>query len=70
MLTRDEGTRIIESRTPRSDLAPDASLPDDTRIWAALQDVSGGAWGGSVYDVEAILRVIEAGREALKNAEC
>jgi putative YjhG/YagF family dehydratase len=58
----DDGTRILESRSPRPDLAPDANLPDDTRIWAALQDVSGGAWGGSVYDVDAILRVIEAGK--------
>jgi putative YjhG/YagF family dehydratase len=58
----DEGTRILERRAPRADLAPDANLPDDTRIWAALQDVSGGAWGGSVYDVDAILRVIEAGK--------
>ena len=62
-----EGARILERRKPRPDLAEDANLPDDTRIWAALQDVSGGAWGGSVYDVDAILRVIAAGKEALKN---
>ena len=35
----------------------------DTRLWAALQEVSGGTWGGSVFDVDAILRVIEAGRK-------
>jgi hypothetical protein len=29
-------------------------LPDDTRLWAALQRI-GGTWGGSVYDVEAIV---------------
>ena len=29
------------------------------------QDVSGGAWGGSVYDATAILRVIAAGKRAL-----
>ena len=62
----DEGTRILDRRAPRPDLAPDSHLPDDTRIWAALQGVSGGAWGGSVYDVEAILRVIAAGTKALK----
>jgi hypothetical protein len=61
----EEGTRILDSRTPRSDLAPDAKLPDETRIWAALQDVSGGPWGGSVYDAEAILKVIAAGKDAL-----
>jgi hypothetical protein len=46
-------------------LAPDPALPADTRLWAALQDVSGGSWGGCVYDVDAILRVIEAGKHAL-----
>ena len=62
----DQGTRILEQRPARPDLARDTNLPDDTRIWAALQSVSGGAWGGSVYDVDAILRVIEAGKEKLK----
>jgi putative YjhG/YagF family dehydratase len=61
----EEGTRILESRTARPDLAADVKLPDETRIWAALQDVSGGPWGGSVYDAEAILKVIAAGKDAL-----
>ena len=61
----EDGARILERRGPRPDLAADAALPDDTRIWAALQDVSGGAWGGSVYDADAILRVIAAGKQAL-----
>jgi len=30
-------------------------LSDDTRLWAALQAVSGGAWSGCVYDLDAIL---------------
>jgi hypothetical protein len=47
---------------PRPDLAADPLLPDDTRLWAALQDASGGSWGGSVFDVDAILRVLAAGR--------
>ena len=46
----EEGSRILDARPSRADLAPDPSLPDDTRIWAALQDVSGGTWGGAVYD--------------------
>ena len=66
----EAGTRILEHRQARPDLAPDAKLPDETRIWAALQDVSGGPWAGSVYDVDAILRVIAAGKRALSNAEC
>ena len=55
----------IDARPPRPDLKPDAELHDDTRLWAALQDLSGGTWGGSVYDADAILAVIDAGRKAL-----
>ena len=61
----EEGTRILAARAPRADLAPDAKLPDETRIWAALQDASGGTWGGAVYDADAILRVLSAGKRAL-----
>ena len=38
------------------DLAPDPRLPDDTRLWAALQNASGGSWGGCVYDVDEIIK--------------
>jgi putative YjhG/YagF family dehydratase len=51
----EEGARLLASRPLRPDLAPDPDLPEDTRLWAALQAVSGGSWGGCVYDVEAIL---------------
>jgi putative YjhG/YagF family dehydratase len=61
----ESGTRLLAERAPREDLAADAALPDDTRLWAALQEVSGGTWGGAVYDVDAILAVIAAGRAAL-----
>ena len=37
-------------------LAPDPRLPDDTRLWAALQNASGGSWGGCVYDVDEIIK--------------
>ena len=50
----EEGARVLEARPPREDLAPDARLPDATRLWAMLQDASGGTWGGCVFDVEAI----------------
>jgi xylonate dehydratase len=50
----EEGTRILAGRPPRADLAPDANLPDDTRLWALLQQAGGGTWGGCVYDVDAI----------------
>lgn len=65
----DEGAAILAARPMRDDLAPDPALPADTRIWAALQDVSGGTWGGCVFDAESILRVIAAGREALREDE-
>ena len=63
--TVESGTSLLRSRPPRPDLRADKDLPDDTRLWAALQDIGGGAWGGSVYDVERILEVIVAGRKAL-----
>jgi dihydroxyacid dehydratase/phosphogluconate dehydratase len=50
----EEGTRVLARRSPREDLAPDPNLPDDTRLWAAMQSVSGGTWGGCVFDVDAI----------------
>ena len=61
----EEGARILKTRQPRPDLAPDPDLPDDTRLWAALQSIGGGAWGGCIYDVDRILEVIEAGKMAL-----
>jgi putative YjhG/YagF family dehydratase len=64
-LSVDEGAALLAARPARPDLAADPQLPDDTRLWAALQDVSGGPWGGSVYDVDSILRVLEAGKRAL-----
>ncbi len=64
----EEGSRILARREPRPDLARDRAMPDDSRIWAALQDVSGGTWGGAVYDADAILEVIAAGKRALKSA--
>ena len=51
-----EGAKILAQRKPREDLSPHAKLPDDTRLWAALQQIGGGTWGGCVYDVEAILQ--------------
>jgi len=52
----DEGNRLLAERSLRSDLAEDPNLPDDTRLWAVLQEASGGAWGGCVYDVEKIIK--------------
>jgi len=48
------GDEVLAAREPRKDLAPDPLLPADTKIWAILQNVSGGTWGGCVYDLDAI----------------
>ena len=55
----EEGARALAGRSPRPDLAPEAELPDDTRLWAALQNAGGGTWGGCVYDVDAIVKVLQ-----------
>ena len=59
------GAKVLAGRESHPDLKPAAALPDDTRLWAALQAVSGGTWGGSVYDVDKIVTVLEAGKKAL-----
>ena len=53
----------------RDDLAEAEGLPDDTRLWAMLQSLGGGAWGGCVYDTEKIIAAIEAGERALAESE-
>jgi putative YjhG/YagF family dehydratase len=49
-----KGAKVLAQRDPRPDLAPDPRLPADTRLWALLQQASGGVWGGCVYD-EALI---------------
>jgi putative YjhG/YagF family dehydratase len=57
----EEGARVLASRPPRPDLAPDKDLPEDTRLWALLQQAGGGTWGGCVYDVDAIAAALGSG---------
>lgn len=64
-LSKAAGTEILVSRTPHPGLAVDPGLPDDTRLWAALQAASGGTWQGCVYDTDKIIALLEAGRQAL-----
>jgi putative YjhG/YagF family dehydratase len=63
--TPEEGSKVLATRGPHPDLAPDTALPADTRLWAALQLAGGGTWGGCVFDVERIVELLEAGRRAL-----
>ncbi len=62
---RDAGSELLASRSLHPDLSADPRLPNDTRLWAALQAVSGGTWGGCVYDTDRILEVLAAGEKAL-----
>ncbi|MCL4828188.1 MAG: YjhG/YagF family D-xylonate dehydratase [Caldilinea sp.] len=65
----EQGAAVLAARSPHPDLAPDRRLPADTRLWAALQQASGGVWRGCIYDVERITRVLEAGLRALEETE-
>lgn len=64
--TAEEGAAVLAQRPAHLGLAADPRLPVDTQLWAALQRVSGGTWGGCVYDPERIIEVLEAGMKALK----
>jgi len=57
-LTAAQVESELASRPAADGLQPDPRLPDDTRLWAALQQLGGGTWGGCVYDVEAILKAL------------
>ena len=56
--TGDEQSLLARDANPA--LAHHPDLSDDTRIWAALQNLSGGSWGGSVFDVDRILEKLNA----------
>jgi xylonate dehydratase len=68
-LTAEEAAQLLATRPIHPGLAPHPELPADTRLWAALQDASGGTWAGCVYDVDRILAVLAAGREVLAKKE-
>jgi putative YjhG/YagF family dehydratase len=58
-LTPEEGAAVLAMREPHPQLAADPALPDDTRLWAALQHASGGVWGGCVYDAGRIAAYLQ-----------
>jgi xylonate dehydratase len=60
-LSPENGTLVLAARPSRADLAPHPKLPDDTKLWAALQALSGGTWGGCVYDAEAVVSALAQG---------
>lgn len=61
----EEGARVLAARSPHPDLRADDRLPLDTRLWAVLQAASGGTWGGCVFDVPQIERLLAAGARTL-----
>jgi putative YjhG/YagF family dehydratase len=60
-LQPDDADRLLAGRPPHPGLRRHEKLPDDTRLWAALQQVGGGTWGGCVYDVDRIIAALERG---------
>ncbi len=57
------GTDVLKNRLSRPDLSPQPGLPEDTKLWAALQNASGGTWAGCVYDVDSIIKKIMLHKE-------
>jgi xylonate dehydratase len=62
--TAEEAAVELQRRQMNAAVEPDADLPADTMLWARLQSVSGGIWGGCVYDHEAIAGALTAGPAA------
>jgi hypothetical protein len=53
-----DAARVLSERPLNPEIAPDPGLPADTALWARMQSVSGGLWGGCVYDHDAILAAL------------
>jgi putative YjhG/YagF family dehydratase len=53
-----DGAEILAARPTGNTFRAHPDLPEDTRLWAALQKLGGGTWGGCVYDVDAIIDAI------------
>jgi xylonate dehydratase len=68
-LTPEAAGAILLTREMHPGVVPHERLPSDTRLWAALQRVSGGTWAGCVYDVDRIIEVLDAGVAALAARE-
>ncbi len=60
----ESAAAVLALRITPATLQPDPRIPPETRLWAALQRVSGGTWGGCVYDVDAIVKTLDEGLRA------
>lgn len=54
----------LVARELHPQLRPDPRVPADTRLWAALQNASGGSWAGCVYDADRIAHLLQLGLAA------
>jgi putative YjhG/YagF family dehydratase len=63
-LDPDQCLALLRGRPRHPGLAPHERLPDDSRLWAALQRASGGTWAGCVYDVDRIVEALDAAAAA------
>jgi putative YjhG/YagF family dehydratase len=62
----DHAASVLRGRAMNPIISGHARIPDDTRLWAALQNVAGGSWGGCVYDVDRIIKVLDEGRKVME----
>jgi putative YjhG/YagF family dehydratase len=60
--TTQEAADVLKARPLCPGLRSDDDLPDDTRLWAALQNVSGGTWAGCIFDVDTIIEILASFR--------
>jgi putative YjhG/YagF family dehydratase len=67
LLNDDQAAILLDSRQPHPELTTHPDLPDDTRLWAALQNASGGTWGGCIFDADRIIELLQAGMVALQD---
>jgi dihydroxyacid dehydratase/phosphogluconate dehydratase len=58
-----EASEVLSQRASHPDLHPRDDLPDDTPV-GSFTGASGGIWGG-VYDVDKIIRLLEAGKSLI-----
>ncbi|MBT5019385.1 MAG: YjhG/YagF family D-xylonate dehydratase, partial [Planctomicrobium sp.] len=58
-LSYEDAAEELAQREVTEPLTADPDLSNDTRLWALLQQASGGTWGGCVYDVDAIEKVLK-----------
>ncbi|HUR56373.1 MAG TPA: YjhG/YagF family D-xylonate dehydratase [Opitutaceae bacterium] len=54
----------FSARPAHPGLRADPRVPSDTRLWSALQNASGGPWGGCVFDADRIGELLRLGLEA------